>query len=128
MSRARTSAPLVKVNLPCGKVQTGIGKVDPARKLKCTTAARERERKDIVKDNSLGLFLKLQSKCGTLKLFEIYYFLQCSTLQYIIKQSVHFLVHCTVQYIFYLYRQYSTIYTCTGSTVQSIPVKCGTVQ
>ena len=31
---------------PCGTVQTGTGKVDPARKLKCTTAARERERKD----------------------------------------------------------------------------------
>ena len=26
---------------PCGTVQTGTGKVDPARKLKCTTAARE---------------------------------------------------------------------------------------
>ena len=25
---------------PCGTVQTGTGKVDPARKLKCTTAAR----------------------------------------------------------------------------------------
>ena len=26
---------------PCGTVQTGTGKVDPARKLKCTTAALE---------------------------------------------------------------------------------------
>ena len=65
----RTSAPLVKVNstymksdrvnlvapaiscwlsalltqCPRGTVQTGTGKVDPARKFKCTTAARDLE-------------------------------------------------------------------------------------
>ena len=54
---SRKSAPVVKVNStymkhkvwphqPCctielGTVQTGTGKVDPAQKFKCTTAARD---------------------------------------------------------------------------------------
>jgi hypothetical protein len=62
----------------------------------------ESKRKDIVIDNSLGLIFKLQSKSGTVNLFELCYFIHCSTLQYSLyrlKQSIR-LVHCsTVQYI-----------------------------
>ena len=59
----------------------------------------ESKRKDIVIDNSLGLILKLKSKSGAANLFERCYFIQCSTLQYRLKQSIR-LVHCsTVQYI-----------------------------
>ena len=32
---------LLLTQCPCGTVQTGTGKVDPARKLKCTTADRD---------------------------------------------------------------------------------------
>ena len=46
---------------PGDTVQTGTGKVDPARKLKCTTAAREIDEK-MCKEKELDIFKEVNRK------------------------------------------------------------------
>jgi len=60
------------VSIELGTVQTGTGKVDPARKLKCTTAAHVLRSKILELINTKLLIVLGFTKCGLPFFFQYY--------------------------------------------------------